>query len=169
MIETSQLNLSRPIPEDYQLLCELWRNKRVRQFLGGTVVDEEINERLISIQKHWDQYNFGLFTVRDKNSEKVTGICGLYYSENDFELSYMFFPEHWGKGIAAEATLACVYYGFEILKLEEILAITQEANQNSWKLLEKLGMYHTNTISKFNSIQRVYKLTKQGFLLKPDN
>jgi len=92
-------------------------------------------------------------------------MCGLYCSESNIELSYMLFPEYWGKGMAVEAILVCICYGFEILKLEEIIAITQEANRSSWKLLEKIGMRHIETISKFNAIQRVYNLTKTEQLI----
>lgn len=165
MIETSQLRLYRPILADYRILFELWRNNQVRQFLGGIVANEEINKKLIAIQKHWDQYDFGLFSVFDNKCKKIIGLCGLCYSEQDIELSYMFFPEYWGKGIGTQAILACVYYGFDELKLEKIIAITQEANRGSWTILEKVGMHHTATISKFNANQRVYKLTKTEWLM----
>ena len=169
MIETSRLFLYRPVLDDYHVLSGLWRNEQVRQFLGGVVADKEISKKLAAIQKHWDQYDFGLFSICNKSSKKILGMSGLHYSENNVELSYMLFPEYWGKGMAVEATSACVCYGFEALKLEEIIAITQEANRGSWKLLEKIGMHHIKTISKFNAIQRIYNLTKENSLLAPNN
>ena len=46
IIETINLRLRQPTPEDWEVLSDLWRNEKVRQFLGGAISDEEIKEKI---------------------------------------------------------------------------------------------------------------------------
>ena len=157
-IETVRLKLCQPIAHDFGVLRDLWRDMKVRRFLGGIISAEEIDKKIDSIQDHWKQHAFGLFSVYEKNTTKLIGLCGLHYSEDGVEISYMFFPIFWGNGLATEAVLASLHYGFNFLKLEEIIAITQEANRSSWLLLEKVGMNYSTAIRRFDAQQRVYKI-----------
>ncbi|MBX9704379.1 MAG: GNAT family N-acetyltransferase [Silvanigrellaceae bacterium] len=161
-IETKCLHLRCPTATNTDILKNLWLNKDVRKFLGGTVADENILEKkLISLQEHWCQHGFGQWSVCKKETGQIIGICGLHYSENGLEQSYMFFPEFWSQGFATEATFASLTYGFKILKLARVVAITQEANKNSCRLLEKIGMYHVNSLVRFDAKQRIYELTQE--------
>ena len=72
----------------------------------------------------------------------------------------MFFPTYWGKGFAGEAVLATIDYGFNTLKLDTIIAITQEMNIKSCQLLDKIGMNHINTFVRFDATQRLYRLIR---------
>jgi ribosomal-protein-alanine N-acetyltransferase len=135
MIETPCLLLRRPINDDMLIAENLWRDEKVRQFLGGIISDDLIKQKVVELQNHWDLYQFGLCVVFDKSAKKITGLCGLHHSKDRIELSYMFFSEFWGKGFAREAATACIDYGFNTLKFNKIIAITQEANIKSCQLL----------------------------------
>jgi len=159
--ETDNLLLRRPTATDGIVLRDLWRNEKVRLFLGGIVTDTEIIEKkIVSVQEHWDKHKFGQWAVFEKISKEVIGICGLHHSEEGIELSYMFFPEFWGKGRGFEAASASLDYGFDVLLLERITAITQKANESSCRLLNKIGMNHINTILRFNAVQYIYEITQ---------
>lgn len=160
-IETSQLLFRRPTEMDALIISNLWKDEQVRTFLGGIVLDNTINEKITAIQQHWDQYQFGFFAVIEKNNKEVIGICGPHHSdEKDIEISYMFFPQFWGKGFAQESIIATIDYCFKMLNLETVIAITQEANRRSCRLLEKIGMKHTNSFERFDAIQRKYQVLK---------
>ena len=90
----------------------------------------------------------------------MVGLCGLHYSEDGIEISYMFFPQFWGQGLASEAVIACIDYGFNTFKMEIIVAITQEMNIKSCQLLDKIGMCHINTFERFNATQRLYRFIR---------
>ena len=160
MVETTCLQLRRPTAADALRLCALWQDKQVRQFLGGVVSNEMIDEKIVSLQRHWDQYGFGQWSVIDKKHEQVIGICGLHHSEDGIELSYMFFPASWGKGLAKEAACASLDYGFSQLHLDKVIAITQEANKNSCCLLESIGMRFIDKLIRFDEVQFLYEITK---------
>ncbi|CAM2773341.1 GNAT family N-acetyltransferase [Legionella worsleiensis] len=162
-VETTHLQLHRPTAADALLLRALWQDKQVRQFLGGVVSNELIDEKIVSLQRHWDQHGFGQWSVIDKKQEQVIGICGLHHSEDGIELSYMFFPASWGKGLAKEATCANLDYGFNQLNLDKVIAITQEANTNSCCLLESIGMRAIDRFRRFDTVQLLYEITKNEY------
>lgn len=165
-IETPNLQLRRPMEADALILSDLWRNEKVRQFLGGIISNEMINEKITSIQNHWDKYQFGLWSVVKKDHNEVIGVCGLHHSDDGIELSYMFFPSWWGKGFAKEALMASLNYGFNTLGINKIIAITQEANHNSRYLLENMGMHHVNSFTRFDATQLLYELTQGEWCMK---
>lgn len=160
VIETRHLLLRRPTGADAFILSNLWRNELVRAFLGGIFSDEMITEKIIALQSHWDKHRFGLFAVLDKNNKDVIGLCGPHYSEEMIiEISYMFFPQLWGRGFAREALIASIDYVFRVLKVDTIIAITQEANLKSCHLLQKIGMQHINNFERYDATQRTYRIT----------
>lgn len=162
-VETIHLQLRRPTAADALLLRALWQDIQVRQFLGGVVSNEMIDEKIVSLQRHWDQYGFGQWSVIDKKHNQVIGICGLHHSEDGIELSYMFFPASWGKGLAKEAACASLDYGFNQLNLDKVIAITQEANKNSCCLLESIGMRAIDRFRRFDTVQLLYEITKDEY------
>jgi RimJ/RimL family protein N-acetyltransferase len=58
------------------------------------------------------------------------------------EVGWRLAREHWGIGYATEAAAAAVAFGFEELRLDEIVSFTTVANQRSRRVMERLGMTH---------------------------
>ncbi|WP_019215215.1 GNAT family N-acetyltransferase [Legionella tunisiensis] len=69
-IETIHLFLRRPIKEDSFTLGTLWRNKKVREFLGGIVSEDLIEQKIAEVDNHWELHQFGLWTVYEKTPIK---------------------------------------------------------------------------------------------------
>lgn len=63
------------------------------------------------------------------------------------ELGYWIAPEHWGKGIATEAVVEVIRFGFEDLGLHRIHAAHFTRNPASGRVMAKAGM-------KFEGIHR---------------
>src|SRR5258708_22948561 len=131
-IEATHLRLLRPTAVDALILRNLWRNERVRQFLGGVISEEVIEGKIASLQQHWDKHGFGQWTIYEKDSGQIIGLCGLHHSDEGIEISYMFFPAFWGRGRATEAASTSLNHGFRLLGFDRIVAITQEANHGSF-------------------------------------
>lgn len=163
-IETARLLLNKVCEADFLQLAGLWKNKTVRKYLGGTIPDYLINERLKVIENHWSKNGFGQWAVSIKSTNQITGICGFHHSEDGIEITYMFFPEWWGKGIAYEAVIASLSYGFMNLNFEKIIAITQQANHRSRHLLEKSGMKCVKFFNRFNAQQCLYEALKCAYV-----
>ena len=158
MIETPRLRLCQPKGQDSSILSNLWRNEKVREFLGGIVPDDMIQKKLVALQHHWALHQFGQCTVFEKNINELIGLCGLHHSDDGIEISYMFFPQFWGQGFATEAVLASLDNGFNTLNIETIISITQTANIKSCQLLKKIGMKHISDFERFNATQSLFEL-----------
>lgn len=55
------------------------------------------------------------------------------------EIGWRFRREFWGKGLASRAAREALRFGFESLKLAEIVAFTAAINDRSRRLMERLG------------------------------
>ena len=87
--------------------------------------------------------------IISKKDEKLIGWCGLgplEFSPEEIEIFYGLSKDQWGKGIATEAARTVLRYGFETLKLDPIVAVTDPRNAASVKVIEKLGMIYRRKI-----------------------
>jgi 3-dehydroquinate dehydratase/shikimate dehydrogenase len=58
------------------------------------------------------------------------------------EIGWRLAFNYWGKGYATEGAKAVLTYGFETLKLGEIVSFTAVQNMRSRRIMEKIGMHH---------------------------
>ena len=89
------------------------------------------------------KHGFGRWACIHKASGRFIGFSGLKRLEDfdgEVDLGYRFFPEFWGQGLATEAGLPCIRYGFDVLKLERIIGLVLPDNVASARVLEKCGM-----------------------------
>ena len=76
-----------------------------------------------SLNKHiqqWQQHNFGMWAVIHKETGAMIGRCGLGFLENtpEVELGYVLDKSYWKMGLATEASLATLKFGFWEVKLD---------------------------------------------------
>ena len=62
-----------------------------------------------------------------------------------YDLSYRLRRPYWGQGIATEAAMFWLQYGFELLQLPEIGAVTHVDNIGSNTILRKIGLRFKET------------------------
>jgi RimJ/RimL family protein N-acetyltransferase len=58
------------------------------------------------------------------------------------EVGWRLRREYWGKGVAYRGALQALDYGFNMLKLSEIVSFTAAVNTPSRRLMERLGFVH---------------------------
>jgi RimJ/RimL family protein N-acetyltransferase len=56
------------------------------------------------------------------------------------EIGWRLAARYWGQGFATEAARGALEFGFDILKLDEIVSFTVPANHRSRRVMEKIGM-----------------------------
>lgn len=104
----------------------------------------EAVERLIQGQHdHWEQHGYGWWAVTMGASQgDLLGWCGLgYLTETDeVEVAYLMGKPYWGRGLATEAAREALRFGFEKLRVEEIVGIVHPENKASQRVLAKLGL-----------------------------
>ena len=114
-----ELNIRLIDKKDSELVEHLWQNKKVREFLGGIPSLEYINTNFNKMIQSKNDYYFVV-----SYNEKNIGIISVdkYHDNENYEISYQFFPDYWGKGIAYNAILLVFYFIKANTKIEIIYA-----------------------------------------------
>jgi [ribosomal protein S5]-alanine N-acetyltransferase len=143
ILETDRLLLREFVMDDVEDFFRMVSDPEVTRYTGdgGKTLEEArkgLEERLL---RDYRKYGHGRWAAVYKPTGKVIGFAGLKYLEdvNEVDLGYRFFKEHWGKGLATEASRAVLAYGFGALRLQRIIGIADIENKASIRVLEKVG------------------------------
>ena len=68
------------------------------------------------------------------------GFTSFNCTSDSAEVGYVINPEYWGRGIATEALSRVIRFGFEVLGLHRIEARFIEGNDQSRRVMERVGM-----------------------------
>jgi ribosomal-protein-alanine N-acetyltransferase len=66
---------------------------------------------------------------------------------NEVDVAFRLMPAYWGQGLATEAALASVRFGFAELDLKRIIGLVMPQNIASVRVLEKTGLRYVETVS----------------------
>jgi RimJ/RimL family protein N-acetyltransferase len=78
------------------------------------------------------------------------------------EVGYTFLPEYWGRGYGREAVSAATAWALENLSPAPpaVIAVTQEANKESCRLLEAIGMTLVAQFVAWDASQLMYSVDR---------
>ena len=109
----------------------------------------------------YERYGVGLCGVELAGT--LIGMAGLIKRspEAEIDLGYAFLPEYWGQGYATEVAQALLNYAINTLKLPRIIATTQLENQQSIKVLERIGMQFEGIIHEGEKSLRLFGYGKR--------
>jgi [ribosomal protein S5]-alanine N-acetyltransferase len=148
-IETARLLLREILPSDEAAWFEMDSNPDVHKYLGNEPVTniEQIQQATQSIRQQYIDNGIGRWAVVEKESGNFIGWSGLKlikeYENNHinfYDVGYRLHPSYWGKGYATESAKAAIQYGFNELKLTEIIGMVHQDNKASRNVLEKCGL-----------------------------
>jgi ribosomal-protein-alanine N-acetyltransferase len=94
------------------------------------------------------------------------GWAGLEFlpEMNEAEVAYLLGKDYWGKGLATEAALAAVQYGFETAGLARIVGIVHVENVASQRVMDKLGMSLLDQANLWGMECYRYSISRTAFL-----
>ncbi len=140
-IETSRLLLRLFTLDDFDDLFRLYSDPEVMRYLSRRT-KEQTQISLYKHIEHWQTHNFGMWAVIHKETGMMIGRCGLGVLANtpEIELGYLFDKSYWYRGLATEAAIATLKYGFGEINLDRIVAIARPQNTASVRVIEKIGM-----------------------------
>jgi RimJ/RimL family protein N-acetyltransferase len=144
ILETDRLILRRLSVEDNEFILELVNDPLWLRFIGDRGVHTLEDARDYILKGPVAMYarlGFGSYLVERKSDGIPLGICGLIKRDalEDVDLGFAFLPEYRAQGYAYESAAAVLAYGQSVFGLKRIVAITSPDNDQSAKLLEKLG------------------------------
>lgn len=149
-LETNRLILRKILISDYQDMYDYSaRPETSRYLLWHPHTSPKYTKKYISyLQGQYREENFYDFALVDKASGKMIGTCGFTsfsMENNSAELGYVLHPDFWGKGLAKEALLRVMGFGFAELRLHRLTAKIMSENKASCRVAEKCGMRHEAT------------------------
>lgn len=147
-IRTARLVLRRWRTEDRIPFARMNADPRVMEHFPGLLSTQESNAQADRIEAHFNKLGYGFWAVELKDIAPFIGFIGLAVPRFEapftpcVEIGWRLAAEYWGQGIASEGAKAALEYGFNVLKLKEIVSFTVPANIHSRRVMEKLGMTH---------------------------
>jgi RimJ/RimL family protein N-acetyltransferase len=158
ILETKRTILREIVETDAEFVHDLLNQPSFIKYIGDRNV-RSVKEASEFIENRYRQsyreHGFGLYVVELKaefgtlanahvsnfSDNTPIGICGFVKRDSlpDADIGFAFLPQFCGKGYALESANAVMKYGRDVLGLARILAITSQDNENSGKLLEKIG------------------------------
>ena len=117
----------------------------VRKYLGPLLTFEQAAAWVLDFQDDLDRYGFGFWAVEVRASGEFIGFTGLGIVAEGMpvtgvEMGWRLARPAWGHGYATEAALAALQYGFGVLGLPEIVAVTMARNLRSRAVMQRIGM-----------------------------
>lgn len=151
VLETKRLVLSRLSVDDAEFILRLLNEPSFLENIGdkGVRTLQDARDYLLSGPiDSYEQFGFGLYLTSLRESGIAIGICGLLKRDSldDPDIGFAFVPESWGNGYATESTAAVLAYGKRTLDLSRIVAIVSPANNDSTRVLEKIGLRYEKPV-----------------------
>jgi RimJ/RimL family protein N-acetyltransferase len=144
-LHTERLYLRRWTLADRTPFAALNADPRVVEFLPVWTASES-DAAIQRIEAHFDEHGFGFWAVEVPGVAPFIGFVGLAVPRFQahftpcVEVGWRLAAEHWGQGYATEAARAALRFGFDSLKLDEIVSYTVPENRRSRRVMERLGM-----------------------------
>jgi RimJ/RimL family protein N-acetyltransferase len=117
----------------------------VRRYLGPLLTFEQASAWMLNLQDDLDRYGFGFWALEVRVSGEFIGFTGLQTVDEEMpftgvELGWRLARPAWGHGYATEAALAALSYGFGVMGLPEIVAVSVAGNLRSQAVMRRIGM-----------------------------
>lgn len=143
--ETERLFLRPTAEEDAAFILQLLNTPKALEYVGDrNVHTEEEAKKYIAekITPQLERVGYANNTVIRKSDGEKLGVCGLYDRPGveGVDIGFSFLPPFEKQGYAFEAATKIMEAGIEIFGLTTIKGYTIEANIDSRRLLEKLGL-----------------------------
>ena len=145
-LETQRLVLRDWRDEDWPQFWAATNTPEVMRWLGG-VLDADgqarAQARLLSYQT---DHGHTFWAVERREDGEILGFCGLKRSNQAggpmgmMEIGWRLREDVWGQGYAREAAAATLDAAFERQAVDEVIALTVDANAASCGLMVRLGM-----------------------------
>jgi len=152
-LETERLLLRQPEPDDARDYAVIWSDPEVVRFLSGqTWTLAEAEQAIGRMQRHWDWFDIGLFTVVRREDDRILGRVGFLFWDDQWrnghleriepsetEIGWTLGQEFWNQGYATEAALACRDHALGPLGLTRVISLIALGNTASIRVAEKIG------------------------------
>ncbi len=136
------------LDSDLDSFAAMNADPEVMEFFPSPLTRERSQAVLEKLQRGISERGWGLWAVEIAGD--FAGFTGL--AEPAFEapftpcveIGWRFHRRFWGQGYALEAARLSLRFGFERLRLREIVSFTARPNERSQRVMQRLGMSHNS-------------------------
>ncbi|MEM9216411.1 MAG: GNAT family N-acetyltransferase [Cyanobacteria bacterium P01_F01_bin.150] len=146
MFETKRLVLRQWQSSDYEPFVALNADPEVMRYFPKVLSRLESNGMIERIKEHQTKHGFGLWVLEHQQTRQFMGFIGLNiptfqaHFTPTVEVGWRLAQPFWGHGYATEGARASLDYGFNTLRLPEIVSFTATINHRSIAVMQRLGM-----------------------------
>ncbi len=161
-MESARLRFRRFTLADMPNMRELETNPQIVKYTPYRVpqTEDQTRARLEKVISS-DHGKMGIWAVELKETADFVGWFMLLDTKLIYpELGFMIVEHHWDKGYATEAARTLVDYGFEKLGMRGVLAITNQENLASKKVLGRVGFSFREEIEEGDKKLDMYELVR---------
>ena len=164
ILETDRLFLREYVEDDAEAFFQLNSDPEVLRFVPdkGLLNVEQARQILVDHPiADYRKYGFGRGACILKKTGEQIGFAGLKYLEEfgEVDLAFRLMRAYWGMGLATEAALASVRFGFADLGLKRIIGLVMPENKASVRVLEKAGLRYAGTVACWGKQFSKYVIT----------
>lgn len=166
MVTTQRLNLRMFDESDAPALLAVLKGEDVlKYFPPGPPPSLDLAQRMIQrVLGAWKELGYGLWAVESSSSGEFLGRAGLQHIEetDEIEVDFIIDRRHWGRGLATEAGMAALDFGFGQMGFQRVVGIVHVDNLASRRVLEKIGMSHDVRTEYFGMVCDRYVALADG-------
>nr|WSX53507.1 GNAT family N-acetyltransferase [Streptomyces sp. NBC_00974] len=157
-IRTERLALRESEARDRAAFIELFASPEVGAYVGGPRPREELEHAVPEVPGQrpglfvidLDGAMIGVITLDRRDAERPGHVRP---DAGEAELGFMFLPEAWGCGYAAEACAAALDWFADAFPTEPVVLCTRTANDRAMRLAAKLGFTEAERFEEYGAEQ----------------
>ncbi|EJC78481.1 acetyltransferase, ribosomal protein N-acetylase [Rhizobium leguminosarum bv. trifolii WSM2297] len=143
ILHTDRLTLREITPADLPFLHRIFGDAECMRYYPAIKSFDETARWFQRLAfDNYSSHGFGLFAVTHRQSGALLGDCGITLQETSAglepEIGYHLWRDHWGKGYALEAAIACRDHALDTLGLARIVSIVRSDNMRSQRVAERV-------------------------------
>jgi len=164
ILETARLALREFKPDDADALALILSDPETMRYYPSPCDRAGVEQWIARNRQRYRDDGLGLWALALRASGELIGDCGLTRQqvEEDFfyEIGYHLRRDHWGKGLATEAAIACREWGFANLKTDRLISLIRPENIPSQRVAERNGMTVWKEVEWRGLRHRVYSVQR---------
>lgn len=153
ILETERCLVRETTPEDVDDFFRIYSDPAITKYMEGLYPEPEEEKQYIReyIEKVYTFYEFGVWTVVERESGSVIGRAGFAIREgySEPELGFIIGVPWQRKGYAEEVCRAILNYGWKALDFQQVQVLVEPKNKASLCLCQKLRFQEVERIELY--------------------
>ena len=146
LFTSERLGFRNWIDSDIAKMIDISSDPDVMEFFPAIATKIQTVEFIGKMKLMCIEKGYCYFAVDQLKDESFIGFIGLCYQtyESQFtpsvDVGWRLNKKYWNNGLATEGAKKCLDYGFNVIKLKNIISTTPIINIQSIRVMEKIGM-----------------------------